>query len=239
MLIIAHRGASGEFPENTLLAFEQAIKQGCDAIELDAQWHQSGEFVVLHDSYVDKISTETGHFNDFSLDELLNIHLPRNQHIVTLKQALIGIQGRCTVNIELKTKSSDAQLLSTIANKLNELLTILTNQGTFQWSQFVISSFNHLLLKTVAQTNPLLSIAALVASCPIKLAELAEHIPASGLNPDINCLNESLVSDAHKKGLSVWVYTVDKKQDIDYCRSLNIDGIFTNYPAKTRQYLSQ
>ena len=80
MLIIAHRGASGEFPENTLLAFEKAIEQDCDAIELDAQWHQSGEFVLLHDSYVDKVSSEEGHFNDFTLDKLLKINLPQKQH---------------------------------------------------------------------------------------------------------------------------------------------------------------
>ena len=57
MKVIAHRGASGEFPENSLLAFEEAIKQQADGIELDAQYHQaSGEFVLLHDSYVKRSS---------------------------------------------------------------------------------------------------------------------------------------------------------------------------------------
>ena len=239
MQIVAHRGASGDFPENTLLAFTQAIIQGCDVIELDVQCHHSGELIVLHDSYVDKISTSSGHFNDFSLSELLSIELPQQQHIPTLEQALVTINGQCPVNIELKTKSTDPAHTLALTEKLNEILANLVDQGFYCWSQFIISSFNHILLASVAQSNSKLTIAALIASCPVRLSELAEHIPATGINPDISCLNASLVNDAHMRGLSVWVYTVDKHQDIDYCRALNVDGIFTNYPAKTRQHLAQ
>ncbi len=59
MQVIAHRGASGEFTENSLLAFEQAILQGCDGIEFDVQFHQaSGEFILLHDSYLNELVLE-------------------------------------------------------------------------------------------------------------------------------------------------------------------------------------
>ena len=99
MKIIAHRGASGEFPEYTLLAFEQAILQLADGIELDAQYHQkSGQFVLLHDSYLIDDNGEEYHYRDIPLPSLL-ARTVDCQPVTTLDDALTAINGRCLVNI--------------------------------------------------------------------------------------------------------------------------------------------
>ena len=84
MKIIAHRGASGEFPENSLLAFEQAIQQKADGIELDVHFHdQSQQFIVLHDIYLDKTTNGQGHYNLYSIAKLTQLSLGQNQKLLT------------------------------------------------------------------------------------------------------------------------------------------------------------
>lgn len=239
MKIIAHRGASGEFPENTLLAFEEAIKQQADGIELDAQFHQpSGKFVLLHDSYVTNKAGIEYHFNELSLEELQRITQDK-QGITTLTDALVTINGRCLVNIELKTSTLDTTEIYTIVNALQQLLGEFVQGNKFSFPQFIISAFNHPLLQAIKQKMPDVNTAALIAHCPLLPNELGNELQVHSVNPAINCVNQPLVNDIHRQGLSVWVYTVDREQDIQQCISLGVDAIFTNYPARTRAVVEQ
>jgi len=239
MKIIAHRGASGEFQENTLLAFEQAIIQQADGIELDAQYHQeSGQFVLLHDPYIKDENGEELHYNDLSLSSLLAITVGC-QPITTLDKALTLINGRCLVNIELKVTTTNCIDLTEIALELRVLLDSLIQKKCFSYSQLVISTFNHPLLAQIKVQLPQHKTSALVASCPVELAKLADDLKAYSINPSINCLNSDLVTDAHRRGIEVWVYTVDTKKDIATCLQLNVDAIFTNYPNRTKQIVEK
>jgi glycerophosphoryl diester phosphodiesterase len=234
MKIIAHRGASGEFPENSLLAFEQAISQHADGIELDAQYHQSsGKFVLLHDSYVKNKAGIEVHFNDLSLNELLAI-TNKDQPITTLDQALAIIDGQCLVNIELKAIKSDDALRNTIVEELHQLLRDSVQRNQFTYSQFVISTFDHPLLLGIKQKIPQVDTAALIAHCPLSYDEFGQTLQVYSVNPTINCLNQSLVDSIHQHRLAVWVYTVDREQDILQCLQLGVDAIFTNYPSRTK-----
>ena len=68
-LVIAHRGAAGEAPENTSKAFTMGVEQGCDGIELDVHMTKDGEIVVIHDGTVDRNSTGTGEVSEMTLAE--------------------------------------------------------------------------------------------------------------------------------------------------------------------------
>ena len=154
MKIIAHRGASGEFPENTLLAFEQAIIQQADGIELDAQYHQqSGQFVLLHDAYIADENGKEFYYDDLSLADLLAMTVDC-QPITTLDDALTLINGRCLVNIELKIATTNSSDLKKITSSLQILLNRFKQKQHFSNSQFVISSFNHPLLKQIKKQLP-------------------------------------------------------------------------------------
>ena len=104
MKVIAHRGASGTNVENTLVAFEQAIIDGCDGIELDVQLHPSGELVLSHDAYV-MFNGQVKPLNALSLTEVASITFHDGSKLTTLDAALIKIAGRCDVNIEIKSSS--------------------------------------------------------------------------------------------------------------------------------------
>lgn len=240
MKIIAHRGASGEYPENSLLAFEKAIEQGADGIELDAQYHvASGKFVLLHDSYLDKTTNGKGDLNRLTLDELKALDLGHNEKLVTLPQALAAINGRVFVNIELKTVRCSSQNLQDIIAELNHVLTVAIQENNFSLEQFVISSFDHHLLSVCKQHIKQLRTAALIAHRPIDYSDFAKTLEVSGINPDIDCIHQCLVDDAHQQSLSVWVYTVDRREDIEHCLTIGVDGIFTNFPRKSRDLLDK
>ena len=69
-LVIAHRGASGYAPENTMPAFEKALEMGAEGIELDVHLTKDGEIVVIHDHTIDRTSNGTGMVGQFTLEEI-------------------------------------------------------------------------------------------------------------------------------------------------------------------------
>jgi len=236
MKIIAHRGASGEFPENSLLAFEQAIAQSCDGIEFDVQYHHaSGEFILLHDQYL-KYNGQRTHYNQLTLTQLLDLPPSKNQNICTLPEALRTISKHCFINIELKSAAQGSTLLHEIA-QLNQLIKKVINKGIITEEQLILSSFNHHALLPLSAVLPNASTAALIACCPINYAEFCQPLKVAQLNLAIDCLNQEIVTDAHKRGLAVWVYTVDCVDEIKQCLSYGVDGIFTNFPLRSRKLL--
>lgn len=236
MKVIAHRGASGEFIENSLLAFEQAILQGCDGIEFDVQFHQpSGEFILLHDSYLntgDSISSadEKYHFNQLPLSELVKFN------ICTLTQALQCINTQCLINIELKSAVQGQQLIDEM-QKLVKLIQQAQQDHIITSQQIIMSAFNHHSLAYIAEHLPNITTAALIASCPLGYAQFCQELKVKMLNLSIECLNPEIVNDAHQRGLKVWVYTVDNPDQIKRCWDYRVDGIFTNFPQRSRQTL--
>ena len=70
MKVFAHRGFSGRYPQNTMLAFQKALESGCDGIELDVQLTKDGEVVIIHDEYLDDLTDFTGNVRDYTLGEL-------------------------------------------------------------------------------------------------------------------------------------------------------------------------
>lgn len=237
MKIIAHRGASGQYPENTLLAFEQAIKHGCDGIELDIQYHESGEFILLHDAHLLDEHQQPTLFTDLSLEQLTTHPAGRGEQIPTLKQALKTINGRCLVNIEIKSAYVESNSINNIIELLNKQVSAFIEDGIFKPTDFVFSSFNHHMLVAVKRLNSQFKTAALLSSIPIDYAAFAEPLAVTCVNPAMDSINKAFVDDAKKRGLEVWVYTVNFSKDIDYCQKLNVDAIFTDFPKQTREYI--
>lgn len=240
MLIIAHRGASGEYPENSILALEKAIEQGADGIEIDLQYHQpSGEFIVFHDRNLLRLTGKTGNINNYTLDELLKTSIGKNQHIITLAQAIALIPKKLILNLELKVSTSEQLLIETLMQKLQQVLNHAVSMKHITWPQLYISSFNHFLINYGKTLLPKANFAALIAHCPLNYATFSETMALASINQDIDCLNQELVSDIHRHGLTCWVFTVDDIDDIKQCLALNVDAIFTNFPQRTREIIRQ
>lgn len=231
MQIIAHRGASGDYPENTLLAIDQAIAQGADAIEIDV-FAVQGELIVIHDHHLSRTTNGSGSIYQYSFEQLMQLDAGLGEPIPTLWQVLQRLQHTSLwLNIELKGNNTVALLLALLAKAEHEL--------GFSTTRLLISSFNHHLLAAVKQAWPQLKLGALTASLPLDYATFAQQLQAYSVNCDVSFINQAFVDDAKARGLKVYVYTVDQPDDIKRMQQYGVDGIFSNYPAKSRQQLTK
>ena len=229
MQIIAHRGASGDYPENTLLAIEQAIAQQADAVEIDV-FAVEGELIVIHDHHLSRTTNGQGSIYQHSLAQLQQLDAGRGQRIPTLWQVLqLLAPTSLWLNIELKGDNTVVPLLQLLAKAEREL--------AFSAQRIVVSSFNHHLLAALKQQRPTLKLGALTASLALDYAAFASQLGAYSVNCDVSFINQAMVEDAKARGLKVFVYTVDQADDIARLQSYGVDGIFSNYPARSRQWL--
>ena len=102
----------------------------------------------------------------------------------------------------------------------------------------LFSSFNHRLLHSIHQQRSDFAIGALTACYPLEYAKFAEQLNAYSVHLDVDFISENFVADAHKRGLKVFVYTVDELEDIKAMRELGVDGIFSNYPTKAKSHIA-
>lgn len=228
MLIFAHRGASADAPENTLSAFELAIQQQADGIELDVYQHY-GEFIVIHDKWLERTTNGFGSIEDYSFQKLKQLDAGNQQPIPSLKEAMKLIAGRCTLNIELKGINDVAQLIKYTEECCSSF--------GFDKQQIIFSSFDHHLIRKLKQMAVHFKIGALTASKPLDYAHFAEQLQAFSVNVDVEFLDQHFVDDAHRRGLKVFSYTVNHAADLLQFQRWGVDGVFVNSPAKSREIL--
>ena len=229
MLIFAHRGASADAPENTLLAINLALSQDADGIEIDV-YQSDKDLVVIHDRWLHRTTNGQGQVQDYSLAELKRLDAGQGQQIPTLWQVMQMINGRCILNIEIKGVTDLALVLAHMDKAQNEL--------NFCLEQFIVSSFDHHLLQAIKTLHPGLKIGVLTASKPIDYAFFAHKLGAYSVNIDISVIDQAFVKDAKARGLKVFVYTVDKKEDLLLLRDWQVDGVFCNAPGKAKEILA-
>lgn len=223
MQIIAHRGASGLAPENTLKAIALALELGVGAIELDVQ-QADGELWVFHDRRLERCTDGHGVLSHQSRDYLASLDAGQGERIPTLWQVMALVAGRCELHIELKGANT-AEPVAALTRRAEAEL-------GFTPAHWVISSFHHPELAHFARLRPELRLGALTASLPLHGARFAEELGAWSLNCDVDFVDDTLVADAHRRGLKILVYTVDEVSDGRALASMGVDGIFTNRPDR-------
>lgn len=223
MQIIAHRGASGLAPENTLKAIRLALTLGAQAIEIDVQ-RADGELWVFHDRRLERCTNGSGVLTAQSRAYLAGLDAGEGELIPTLWQVMEAIAGKAELHIELK----GAQTADEVARLTRRAETELG----FAPTQWVVSSFHHPELARFAALRPDIRLGALTATIPLTLAKFAAELGAWSLNCDLDFVDEALVMDAHRRGLKVLVYTVDHTADLTVLAAMGVDGIFTNRPDR-------
>lgn len=227
MQIIAHRGASGSYPENTLLAIEQALMAKADGIEIDV-FCVENELVVIHDEDVSRTTNGKGLLQNFTLKQLQQLDAGAGEQVPTLWQVLQQVNNQTLLNIELKGADTAEPLVQLLKKAETEL-------GT-EPDKLLISSFNHHLLKQIKKLRPDLKLGALTASLPLDYAAFAAELEAWSVNCDKGFINKAMVQDAHQRGLKVLVYTVNDAVTAARMRQLGVDGIFCNFPLEAKSW---
>lgn len=221
-LTIAHRGASGYAPENTLLSLSKALDMGAQWVEIDVQWAHE-EAYLLHDRTLLRVAHLDKSLAELSPAEISNIELVGEARIPTLDQAVSLLQGKCALNIELKGSPP----VGHVAQKIQGLLDAGWNKEAL-----LVSSFNHPLLVELRALLPDAPLAPILYGHPFDELSTVHSLRAATVCIDINLATEHRIAKFHEKHVRVFVYTANEPRDIHEMIDCGADGIISNYPDR-------
>ena len=221
ILKIAHRGAKGCEPENTLVAFKKAIDLGCDGIELDVHLSSDGKIIVIHDETIDRTTNGKGIVNQLTLFELKTFKIDEKHEIPTLEEVFELANHNIVINIELKSYET--------TDKVIELLEKYIREKNFKYENFIVSSFDWNALQQVRFLNDKIQIGVLTATNLDLAFSFAKFIKAKTINPYFHLLTLENVAKMQEKGFEIHTWTVNEIEDIEKMKSLKVDGIISDF----------
>ena len=228
VFIIAHRGASGTEPENTLPAFTLALKQKSDMIEADVHVCASGEAVLCHNPDI-TIDGEIREISSLTLSELQAFDAGKGNRIPTLNEMLNHLNPEIMINLELKGSGSETEVAKILKERIKT--------GNWSADNFLITSFDHFMVEEFKALMPEVPRGALFKSQVLYINEYLKKLSIKTLITNFEFINKSRVDELHHAGRKVMVYTVNNESDILRMADMGVDGIITNYPKKARRLL--
>ena len=229
--IIAHRGAAGSRPENTLAAIDQAVADRADWIEIDVQETADNEVVVAHDSDFMKLAGVDLKIWDATMADLAEIDIGTwfdpsysGERTPTLRQALEAVKGRGKVMIELKYYGHDVDLESRVVDIVEEM---------DMASDVSVMSLKYDGVRKMQTIRPDWRYGVLAATAIGDLATLE----ADFLAVNTGQASLQLIRRAHKQGKKIYVWTVDDPLTMSRMISMGVDGLITNEPGLARRVM--
>lgn len=220
--IVAHRGASKAFRENTVEAFEEARRQGASMVEFDVRRTKDGVLVIHHDPSVSGVGV---------IVELHASELP--SYIPTLVEALDACVGM-EVNIEIKNdeREPDFDPDDEVAARVVDLLATREDADAM-----LISSFRGPTIDAIRSANPELRTGFLFTMPPLsslRLEAMIRRTAATGhtaIHPHHRGVTQRMVDQAHEVDLAVNVWTVDDPKRMRSLARIGVDALITNVPG--------
>lgn len=241
-LNLAHRGASGHAPQNTLAAFLLAAEMGADGIELDVHLSADGKAVVIHDDTVDATTNGHGRVSQMTLAELKALDAGSwfapnfaGEGIPTLEEVFETVGHRLLINVEIKVEKGHHP-----PEQEAETVRLIEDHGLVD--RVIISSFNPVSLRRVRKLNPHIALGLLYAQAETNLFPFIATLMGTrykALHPQFTLVNPQYMQKARDRGLYVNVWTVNKAQDMHSMLALGVDAIITNYPDTLRDVLKR
>ncbi len=255
-LIIAHAGAKGLKPENTMMAFNNAFAVGIDVLEFDIALTKDSVLVIIHDLTVDRTSDGTGNVIDFTYDELQLLNFGHEfqddmgnypyradpVRIPTLNETLIAFPDKL-LNIEIKDEAE--------AGKLAAKMLVEAIDQYHTPEKIVAFSFNFDVMDyfRVINTNGIYTGASLAEGLDLYNAVLNNTIDSVEIKPEIFSIpqtfggfvftTDSLVRILHEKGAGVHYWTINDKAEMKALIELGADGLITDYPDRMQEVLDE
>lgn len=232
MKIIAHRGSSGNAPENTAASMNMAVESGCDGIETDLQLTKDKKVVVFHDWNVNRTTDGTGNIKDLTFEELSKLDNGswfdekfKGERIIKLEELFDIVPEDITLNLELKSVGDDFRGLE------EEVIKILNTKK--RKNNIIISSFNHKVLENVRKLDKDIKLGILYEGYLLNLGKYIENLNLDiySVHPSCNYINQELVDEVHDLGLKLYAWTVNDKETVVRLEEYGIDGVITNYPS--------
>lgn len=235
-LIIGHRGAAGEAPENTLASFALALEQGADGIEFDVHLTKDGRIAVCHDPTLDRMTTGRGWIYQMTYDEILRADAGSRfderfagERVPLLDEVFDLIPPGKLINVEVKHAYE--------GHMEKALLDFLRARGRFE--DVVISSFDHKCAVRMKQAEPRAEIGLLYTANLVSHAGYARSLDARvlSLHPHHQLFGAEDAAEARRQGLRTYPYTANDEADLRRLIDAGVSGIITDFPARLKAML--
>jgi glycerophosphoryl diester phosphodiesterase len=235
-LRIAHRGASGLYPENTLLAFRRAAECGVDMLELDVLFSRDGALVVVHDQTLDRTTNGTGPVSARTLAELRALDAGQGERIPVLEEVL-ALAGEAGLRLVVELKGADEAASTAIAEAL---VPALDQAGWLD--RAVVTSFQPGALRRARALAPRLPTMLDPTPwdgslSPRAACEQALHAGANVLGYDQRHVTPALVDECRLCGLALWPWVANTPDDIGRLVRLGVPGLMTDRPDVLNEVL--
>jgi glycerophosphoryl diester phosphodiesterase len=231
---VAHRGATGYAPENTIAGFDLAVDMKADYIEIDVQRSKDGELVIIHDTTVDRTTDGTGKVGDLTLQQLQDLDAGSwkgekfaGESIPTFEEILDRYHGKVGILIELKAPELYPGIEEQVAEALKE-----RNLDQPQNEKIIIQSFNFESMKKTDKLLPKVPVGVLTSNRTHTTAEALKEFStyAEWFNPSYGIVTEEVVDQVHAQGMQIGSWTVRSQEAADFLYEMNVDAIITDYP---------
>ncbi|MCL7747064.1 glycerophosphodiester phosphodiesterase [Halalkalibacter alkaliphilus] len=241
--VFAHRGFSSQYPENTMAAFEAAVKANADGIELDVQLTLDEVPVVIHDETLDRTTSGSGLVQSHTVEEIKKLssgawfsQTYKNEQVPTLEEVLVWSKDQSIVlNIELKGQISDRYKAASI------IFPLIEKHGLEE--QVIISSFDHKVIALCKEQAPMLETAIIVFAALFEPVPYLRKVDTLGYHFYYKSLLNEEIEDLIKRGIRLRPYTVNDDHQIKKFIQLGCEAIITDHPKKAvdirRYYYNQ
>ena len=224
MEITAHRGASVEYPENTMSAFQGAVDAGADWIELDVQQTKDGMIVVAHDANLKRVAGVKKNIYDLTFDELEEIdvgsHLNKDfssERVPSLAEVLIfADENNIRLNIELKPNDHDFEVEESVLDLINTY---------YRKDMCIISSLNYDSLKRVKELDPSMRT---LYTLSLASGSIEDFEYADAFSVEASSISSRLVRRVHNAGKEIFAWTVNSEDSIYDMIELGVDNIISD-----------
>jgi len=217
ILKISHRGASAYEPENTLRAIKRALGYAVDMVEVDVRETRDGQIVVIHDETLERTTNGRGYVHQMSFSELRKLDAGRGEKIPALQEVIDLVKGRVGLVIELKDPRTTDKVAEILAE--NNFL-----------DKTLVTSFIHSAVKRIKELTPQLRTGVIFRCAPVKPSQLALDANANALFPHYKYVITRMIEGAHSNHLTVNVWTLDTREEIEHYVRMGVDGVVTNKP---------
>lgn len=238
-LNIAHRGFSSCFPENTMLAFCEAERAGCDGIELDVHLTRDGVPVIIHDENIRRTTDGDGLVSSFSFTELRAFNASASwngkypfQSIPSLEEYFQWVKGTGLItNIELKNGVIDYPDLE------KKVIGLIRRYGLEE--RILFSSFNHISMQRCKQLAPAIPCGLLYSCWIVNPGAYAAGLGVECVHPRFLSLTDETIAEIHRHHIRINAWTINEEDDIRRLAGQGIDGFITNFPDRVKKILEE
>ncbi len=221
-LIFAHRGANSFAPENSLKAFEEALRLGCDGVEMDLRYTASGDIIVHHDKGLYRMTGKRGNVQQLSLSQIRELCLQQNINcqVPTFQEALELLRNKVLINLDVKKESMKE-------NGFEEKIIQVLRDFNLQ-ENIIISSFNPQVVKRINSLAPRLRLGFIFRKRNHKMMNNGTFLES--MHAYHRILSKRYAQNLQQRGYKVYAWTVDSEKGMRRMLKKGVNGIITNRP---------